>query len=70
MARMSVNGKSSSRDFSDSSHLTNYILFLGATCHMSPQVSDFLPGSLKDTDKYIEVADGHYITTKQKGKFK
>ena len=33
---------------------------------MTPQVSDFIPGSLEDTDKYIEVADGHHITAKKK----
>ena len=32
---------------------------------MTPQVSDYVPGSLEDTDKYIEVADGHYVTAKQ-----
>ena len=34
---------------------------------MTPQVSDFIPGSLEDTDKYTEVADGNHITAKQKG---
>ena len=34
---------------------------------MAPEVSDFIPGSLKYTDKYIEVADGHHVTAKQKG---
>ena len=34
---------------------------------MTPQISDFIPMSLEDTDKYIEVADGNYVTTKQKG---
>ena len=33
---------------------------------MTPEVSDFIPGSLEDTDKYIEVADGHHVTAKQK----
>ena len=28
---------------------------------------DFIPGSLEDTDKFIEVADGHHVTAKQKG---
>ena len=32
---------------------------------MTPQVSDYVPGSLEDTDKYIEVADGHYVMAKQ-----
>ena len=34
---------------------------------MTPEVTDFIPGSLEDTDKFIEVADGHHVTTKQKG---
>ena len=29
--------------------------------------SDYIPGSLKDTDRYIEVADGHHIRAKKKG---
>ena len=33
---------------------------------MTPQVSDFTPGSSGDTDKYIEVADGNYVPAKQK----
>ena len=34
---------------------------------MKPEVTDFIPGSLEDTDKFIEVADGHHVTAKQKG---
>ena len=34
---------------------------------MTPEVSYFIPGPLEDTDKYIEVADGHHVTAKQKG---
>ena len=37
---------------------------------MTAEVLDFIPGTLEDTDKYIEVADGHYVTTKQKGQVK
>ena len=29
-------------------------------------MSDFIPGSLVNTDKYIEVADAHHIMAKQK----
>ena len=47
--------------YGDSLKLTKWILDSGATCHMKPEVSDFVPGSLEDTDKYIEV------TVKQKG---
>ena len=55
------------KKYGDSSQLTNRILYLGATCHMTPEVSDFILVSLEDTDKYIEVADGHHVTAKQKG---
>ena len=34
---------------------------------MMSKVSDFIPGSLEDTDKHIEFADGHHFTAKQKG---
>ena len=34
---------------------------------MTSEVSDFIPWSLEDTDKHIEVADGHNVTVKQKG---
>ena len=34
---------------------------------MTPEVSDFIIGSLEDTDKDIEVADGHHVKAKQKG---
>ena len=34
---------------------------------MTPEVSGFNPGPLEDTDKYIEVADGHHVMAKQKG---
>ena len=34
---------------------------------MTPEVSDFIPGSLEDTDKHIEVADGHHVTAKKSG---
>ena len=34
---------------------------------MTPTVLDFILGSLEDMDKYIEVADGHHVTAKQRG---
>ena len=67
MAQMSSNDECPSENFGDSSQLTNWILDSRATCHMTPEVSDFIPGSLEDTDKYIEVADGHHVTAKQRG---
>ena len=53
MARMSSDDECKSVKYGDSSQLTNWILDSGATCHMTPEVSDFIPGSLDDTDKYI-----------------
>ena len=67
MARMSNDDVRENKDYGDSSQLTNWILDSGATCHMTPEVTDFIPGSLEDTDKFIEVADGHHVTAKQKG---
>ena len=66
MARMSGNDESPSRYFGDSSQLTNWVLDSGEMCHMTPQVSDFIPGLLEDTDKHIEVAGGHHVIAKQK----
>ena len=67
MARMSNDDVRKSKYYGDSSQLTNWILDSGATCHMTPEVKDFIPGTLQDTDKFIEVADGHHVTKKQKG---
>ena len=68
MAHICSNDECSSRNFGDSLQLTNWILDSRATCHMTPEVSDFIPGSLEDTDKHIEVANRHHVTAKQKGK--
>ena len=62
MAQMSSNDERKSVKYGDSFQLINLILDLGATCHMTPEVSDFIPGSLEDTDKCIEVGDVHHIT--------
>ena len=37
-------------------------------CHMTLEVSDYIPGSLEDTDKHIEVADGNHVTAGGKGR--
>ena len=66
---MSDNDKNSCRNFGDSLQLTNWILDSGATCHMLPQVLDFIPDLLEDTNKHIAVADGHHVTAKKKGKY-
>ena len=34
---------------------------------MTPEVSDFIPGLLDDTDNHIEVAYGHHVKPKPKG---
>ena len=44
MAQMSSNDERSSEKYGDSSQSTNWILDSGATCHMKPKVSDFIPG--------------------------
>ena len=67
MARMSYNVDSPRKYFGYSLQLTSYILDSGETCHTTPDISDFIPGSLVETDKYIEVADGIFFTAKQTG---
>ena len=67
MARMTSNDKHKSEKYGDSLQLSNWILDSGETCHMTPEVTDFITGSLEDIDKYIEVADGYHVTAKQKG---
>ena len=67
MAHISNHDEGTSRNFGDNSQLTNQIFDYGATCHMTPKVSDFIPGLLDDTDKHIEVADGYHVMAKQKG---
>ena len=66
MARMSNDDVSENKDYGDSLLLTNWILDSGESCHMTPEVMDFIPGSLEDTDKFIEVSDGHHVTANQK----
>ena len=46
MARMSSNDERKSEKYGESSQLKNWILYSGATCHMSPEVLDFIQGSL------------------------
>ena len=53
----------------ENSQLNNWVLNSVASCHMTQQVSDFIPYSLEYTEKHIEVADGHHITAKQKNTF-
>ena len=37
---------------------------------MKQEVLEFIPGSLDDTDRNIEVADGHNVIAKQKKQVK
>ena len=67
MARMSGNDKFPSRVFGDGLQLTNWILDFGAIFYMTPEVLGYISGLLEDTDKHIDVADGHHVTAKQKG---
>ena len=67
MAQMSIDDVRENKYYGDILQLTNWILDSGATCHMTPEVADFNSVSLEDTDKFIEVADRHYVTVKQKG---
>ena len=64
MARMYSNEESHRINYRDSSQLNNWILDSGDTCNMIPDISDFIPVSLLETDKYIEVAYGHFVTAK------
>ena len=65
MVQMSSNNEHKSEKYGESSQFTNWILDWGETFHMTPEVSYFIPGSLEDTDKYIEVSDGHHVTAKK-----
>ena len=44
MARMSSNDERKSENYGDSSQLTDWILYSGATCLMTLEVSYFIPG--------------------------
>ena len=46
MARMSSDDERKSVKYGDSLQLTNWILDSGATCHTTPEVTDFIPCSL------------------------
>ena len=60
----SSNVKIPGRDFGDISQLTNWILDSGATCHMIPDILDFVMVSRVERNKYIKVADENFVTSK------
>ena len=62
MARMYYNEESPGRYFGDSPQLNNGILDWVVTCHMTPEISDFIPVSMAEMDKYIEVTYGYLVT--------
>ena len=70
MTRMSTNAESTRRNYGDSLELTNWILDSGTTCCMTPDISDFIPGSLVETDKYIKLQMGISSQEKKQEKFK
>ena len=65
MACMYTNAESTGIGYGVSSQLTNWILDSCATCHTTPEISDFMAGSLAETDKYIKVVDGNFVTAKK-----
>ena len=70
---MSDDYKSCNMYFGDISKLINWILDSGATFHMTPQISDFIPGSLENIVSLVKlfgaVAVIISIKTHLKGEF-
>ena len=65
---MSSNDERKSVKYGDSSQLTNWILDLGETCHMTPEVSDFIPVSLEHTENTLKLRKD--ITSRRNKKVK
>ena len=55
MKHMFDNDECPSGNFGDSQELTNWILGSGVMYYMTPEVSDFIPVSLEDTDKKLNL---------------
>ena len=70
MANMSSNVEIPRRKYGEISQLTNLILDSGAIFHMTQEISDFIPGLLVETDKYIEVVDVYSSYQNKQEKFK
>ena len=66
MVSMSTNVEIPRSNYGDRSQLTNWVLDSGETCHMTPEILDFIIGLLVETDTYIEVANGNYFFTEKK----
>ena len=43
ISQMTSDDKRKNKDYGNSLQLTNWILDSGATCHMTPEVTDFIP---------------------------
>ena len=67
IARMSSSYECPSGNLGDSLQLTYSNFYYRATCQMTPEVLDFIPGSLEDTDKHIEVVDKHHVIAGKNG---
>ena len=70
MARISSNDEHKSENYGDSSQLTNWILDSVETCHMIPEVLDFIPGSLEDTDNTLKLRKDITSLRNKKDKYK
>ena len=64
MARIYYNTIITGRNFGDISQLKDLILDSGVTCYTTQEIADFSPVSFTETDKYIEIADGNFVTEK------
>ena len=51
MVLMSSNAEIPRSDYVDSLQLTNWILYSGVSCHMTPEISEFMLGSLVKREK-------------------
>ena len=60
MEILSYNVEISRRSYGYRLQMNSWILYSRVTCHTKPDISDFIPGSLVETDKYFEVADEHF----------
>ena len=52
---MSSDDQRKSVKYGDILKLTNWVLDSGATCHMTSEVSDFILGTLEDTDNTLKL---------------
>ena len=70
MAHMSTNAESHRRNYGENSQLTYLILDSGASYHITPEISNFIPDSSVETNKYIEVSEGNSSQQNRQRKLK